>query len=710
MAIERSVRINVQTGNAKAELNGLAKSLRDTDKSSEELSKALNGTEKEFDDLASAAGSARKQSDSAKTGFDGLSNSSRKTGGNFKAMKGATTQLGFQLQDIAVQAQAGTSAFVILGQQGPQIASIFGPGGAVVGAVVAVAAAIGGTLATSIMNTGEEIDNLASVAERIRLRTKQWNDEIKEFDTSELQLGVRQSEERIQELEDAIERAQGQLDGFGVNANILGGGADRVATLKNRIEDLRDQIAEEEGQRASLQGQIELNNQARQRENELTSKNNISDLVSALKDQAETLGFSARQTALYRLEKEAANVTDKSVIDTAREEINARFDSIEAYKAEQEAIKEREQAAKKAQADAERRIQQQLRQAENQREANVNLVNTLENQLVVALAATDREAAILTATQRLNTLATNEQRDAVAQLAGQLYDLRNAGQTYDELKAKLDPLAALTASYLSVVKDVSDADLTATQERELLTIATERYADALSEAQRQQELNKETEQSYFGAFSQGLRDSLLTAESSYDQIREVGRNAIEDLSASIANFVATGEGDFRSFASSVIAELLRVQTQLLITQSLSGTSIGSLFGIGASRGAVVTGTTAARGAVVDGEKYANGGVPSLSQFSNSVVSTPTQFAAGGKTNQMGEAGAEAILPLQRTAGGELGVRADGGQSPTVNVAPPEVNVRVVNVTENPQDWASSPEGTRTIVNIMNRNRGALGLQ
>lgn len=56
-------------------------------------------------------------------------------------------QFGYQIQDIAVQLQGGQSPFIVFAQQGSQIASIFGAGGAVFGAIVAV----GGALATAFM-------------------------------------------------------------------------------------------------------------------------------------------------------------------------------------------------------------------------------------------------------------------------------------------------------------------------------------------------------------------------------------------------------------------------------------------------------------------------------------------------------------------------------------------------------------------------------
>ena len=69
--------------------------------------------------------------------------------------------------------------------------------------------------------------------------------------------------------------------------------------------------------------------------------------------------------------------------------------------------------------------------------------------------------------------------------------------------------------------------------------------------------------------------------------------------------------------------------------------------------------------VKDWFSWGKGGTPNaagLSAYSNSVVSSPTIFpyASGATFGLMGEAGAEAILPLQRMANGDLGVATSGG--------------------------------------------------
>jgi hypothetical protein len=76
-----------------------------------------------------------------------------------KWAKGALQQAGFQVGDFAVQLANGTNGLQAFGQQAPQLLQIFGPAGAVIGAVVAVVAALG----VVAQKSGREIENLGSV-------------------------------------------------------------------------------------------------------------------------------------------------------------------------------------------------------------------------------------------------------------------------------------------------------------------------------------------------------------------------------------------------------------------------------------------------------------------------------------------------------------------------------------------------------------------
>jgi hypothetical protein len=60
-----------------------------------------------------------------------------------KFAKGALQQAGYQVGDFAVQVSGGQNALMAFGQQGSQLAGVFGPMGAVVGAGIAIVAAFG---------------------------------------------------------------------------------------------------------------------------------------------------------------------------------------------------------------------------------------------------------------------------------------------------------------------------------------------------------------------------------------------------------------------------------------------------------------------------------------------------------------------------------------------------------------------------------------
>ena len=63
-------------------------------------------------------------------------------GGSGGGGKFAIGMAAMQMQDVAVQAQMGTRASIIIAQQGSQLASMFGPGGMIVGGIAAVGAVL----------------------------------------------------------------------------------------------------------------------------------------------------------------------------------------------------------------------------------------------------------------------------------------------------------------------------------------------------------------------------------------------------------------------------------------------------------------------------------------------------------------------------------------------------------------------------------------
>ncbi|HCM9435498.1 TPA: tail protein (tape measure) [Enterobacter hormaechei subsp. xiangfangensis] len=85
--------------------------------------------------------------------------------GSNKGWKSSMQQAGYQVQDFIVQVQGGQSALVAFAQQGSQLAGAFGPGGAVVGAVIALSSVIAGVLITSLNGGKNAMDTLKDAAE-----------------------------------------------------------------------------------------------------------------------------------------------------------------------------------------------------------------------------------------------------------------------------------------------------------------------------------------------------------------------------------------------------------------------------------------------------------------------------------------------------------------------------------------------------------------
>ena len=96
--------------------------------------------------------------------FDKEAKKANKQG--LRMMRGGLGQLGYQVQDVAVQLQMGQNAMLIFGQQGSQIASIFGPNGAIIGAVLAVGAALATSFVPSVMGARDATKLLADAAEK----------------------------------------------------------------------------------------------------------------------------------------------------------------------------------------------------------------------------------------------------------------------------------------------------------------------------------------------------------------------------------------------------------------------------------------------------------------------------------------------------------------------------------------------------------------
>jgi lambda family phage tail tape measure protein len=207
------------------------------------------------------------------------------------------------------------------------------------------------------------------------------------------------------------------------------------------------------------------------------------------------------------------------------------------------------------------------------------------------------------------------------------------------------------------------------------TLAQREYIDGLNEI-GQSALDAAIKMSEFGdAASQqtdalsGARDGIANYLESIGTLREnisnLSGNVFKGLEDAIVSLTTTGSFNFKQFALSVVEDLTRMVTRMLIIAPILQ-AIQSLLTGGSSN--FLTGTSALKTKIpgfalnANGNIFAANGVVPFAQ--GGIVNRPTLFPFAKGTGLMGEAGPEAIMPLKRGSDGRLGV---AGGSGTTNV-------------------------------------------
>ena len=198
-----------------------------------------------------------------------------------------------------------------------------------------------------------------------------------------------------------------------------------------------------------------------------------------------------------------------------------------------------------------------------------------------------------------------------------------------------------------------------------LSIAQGQLNDLKAEQNRLDEESIENEDKKFvksmstlESMKAGMQTYVQSISDMNKQIQDATVSAFKGMEDALVNFVMTGKLNFADFARSIIADI----TRIAIRQAIIAPIIGAIFpGFGSTSSAAGTGEVTMASFNAKGNVYNKG----LKKFAKGgIVSQPTLFKYGsggyGNFGLMGEAGAEAILPLKRGRSGNLGVEASGG--------------------------------------------------
>ena len=427
-------------------------------------------------------------------------------------------QAGYQIQDFVVQVQSGTSIFVAFGQQASQLAGVLGPGGAVLGAVIALSAAIGGVLYKALGDSTKSLEEIEKAA--------------KELDRS-FQIG----KGGVLELSDSlVEMAQRSDAAYASAVKLLGLQAQQQ--LESTTTAIKDQsaafFANSESSRIALSALSDL-------------KSAGVDVGSALKDSANGAGeFNVSAARLGAAVGELASkygVAEEKVLDV----LNAQ----DAYN--KAATPENAQKLADAQTN--------LAQAANKNKKEI-LDQAVETQkLAEAHATAAAQVDLATEAQNRNKAATNSNTERLKEQADQIIRNVQIGNMADKARIAAEAQAdkEAFAKREGVTKDQIDAYNAARDEQAKQDIqrvidtenkkaeaeATAASKRAAAETRRAENLaaqQKKQAQTFLDTLARQNSDELAA-------IDEVERQKLAKLQEYRSQAAAQGETDLSRFES-----------------------------------------------------------------------------------------------------------------------------------------------------------------
>lgn len=641
----------------------------------------------ELDKLEGAAvnadGSVRKLNTTMTRTASGV----RQATSEMKGMNGGIQQAGYQVQDFIVQLQGGTSAFVAFGQQGSQLAGAFGAGGAVAGAVIALASVIG-QLAWAARNAAQDLEELAAAGDRVaslRLNTLvKINDASRDFTSSERlskykklggeilglttayenqQLATKRLKEEAQSAQDALSDAGGF---FGDSQAVAS------AKLATANEKLNKSLAEEAAIRSKVSGIQSQMNDLSQEENKL-------------KEGLE------KKTKKYGDQQERIN----QIIESARlrtRQLNDQYSALSSTEDKVTSTKLRH-----TEASARLEAQQRLSSA-----ASTEQVDALAREIY----AQDQMAAKLDARIERQKKLDEAKKKSIEQAAKD-----------KELQDKFDPIAGATNKYAE-----ESAMLLEARQKDIITEDMfQMQKDALATQYEQKRL--------------AAAEELYRAQSAgnafvMDSVNALGQASTSTISGLLSGTMSATEA-MQNFANIILNQAvgalvgmgIEYVKQQLLQQTLAASTSSAQIGIATTTGSAIASAYAPAAAMASLASFGGNAIPAQAALTTTTGLAAGLASAGGRRDggpvnpgsmyRVGEGNAPELLSM---GGSNYMIPGSRGQVTPMDGAGGGVTF---NITNNASDMVQTQQSydpeTRTVelaitavANQMNTRTGKVG--
>lgn len=526
--------------------------------------------------------------------------SSKGLNGSLRLVRGGFGQLGHQVQDVAVQLQGGTDAMIVFGQQGGQIASLMGPGGAMVGAFLAVGAAVF-TAFKNVEQAESKFSELQSTLEgltpvteqagaainialeslkRAQIKaaqieldklTKSMSDQVSEAENSEQaakdlataqSFNIQQQVAMARGSKIATESMEDQTDAAGANLGAmidlirtietLGGTVDKSLLspdLIQRLEDLQSAIRPDDAGGPVLfepEAVTEAREQIKEIEDSLLSGRD------KINDQYEKMANDVVEA--FRVSGQEGSFEHKKLMDAiekARSDAIAEIDKKEEDQAQREKDRAAAKAAREAKVaqakvDAEKRAISTLEALQRSDVTDIDKINKrYDAELDRARKAADGRAELAQMLADTEVAIETKRFEAIKQL--RFKEVRDHVANYQRLRSEaIDSFATETESFINNLV------------RRQAALEAARAADAIS----QEELTR---------YSKMLEEQK--AEHMLDQqLKIIGglqnvENAITNASHAFITGAANGTEAMRMLGRAIMDELIKSIVQMGIEKA-----------------------------------------------------------------------------------------------------------------------------------------------
>ena len=276
----------------------------------------------------------------------------------------------------------------------------------------------------------------------------------------------------------------------------------------------------------------------------------LQSYIQSIKDEGETIAFTARQKALYRAEQMGANDADKQAI-------NSSFDKIEAYKAEISAKKEQERQDKK-------RIAASTKQANLEESVTQKLEKLRQKSLLTAESTRElsREQSILAAQQSLGKGATQEQINLAGQYAAKAWDNANALKAQAEAEKQKQKAESDYTKLRGQASPVSGVDSNYQQDMQALNAYAQFYPQKIAEIeQTRAAIEAQYRQQRMEAMWQEWSQQNAATQAAAAAFDAFGQTASNSLSGIITGSMSVSEA-LRSLSSNVLNAVINSFVQM----------------------------------------------------------------------------------------------------------------------------------------------------